>query len=155
MPAMPTALSSPPIVVGISVTNSAPSTIGSSVTPENAPKPVKVTTAIRKTSVSPASRTASASSLGVLRRSAPSTIAIMRSRKDEPGWEVTLTLSQSETTVVPPVTAERSPPLSRITGADSPVIAASLTEATPSTISPSAGMTSPASTSTISPGASS
>ncbi len=35
MPAMPTALSRPPIVVGISVTNrSAPSTIGSSVIPE-------------------------------------------------------------------------------------------------------------------------
>ena len=61
------------------------------------------------------------------------------------------TLIQSETTVVPPVTAERSPPLSRITGALSPVIAASLTLATPSTISPSAGTTSPASTRTISP----
>ena len=62
------------------------------------------------------------------------------------------TLIQSETTVVPPVTAERSPPLSRITGADSPVMADSLTEATPSTISPSAGTMSPASTSTTSPG---
>ena len=45
---------------------------------------------------------------------------------------------------VPPVTAERSPPASRITGADSPVIADSSTEPTPSMISPSAGMTSPA-----------
>ena len=35
-------------------------------------------------------------------------------------------------TRVPAVTAERSPPASRITGALSPVIAASLTEATPS-----------------------
>ena len=52
---------------------------------------------------------------------------------------------------MPPVTAERSPPLSRMTGADSPVIAASLTEATPSITSPSLGMRSPASTSTISP----
>ena len=33
------------------------------------------------------------------------------------------TLIQSDRTVVPPVTAERSPPASRITGADSPVIA--------------------------------
>ena len=44
---------------------------------------------------------------------------------------------QSDRTCVPPVTAERSPPDSRMTGADSPVIAASLTEATPSTTSPS------------------
>ena len=41
---------------------------------------------------------------------------------------------------MPPVTAERSPPLSRMTGADSPVMAASLTEATPSITSPSAGI---------------
>ena len=52
---------------------------------------------------------------------------------------------------MPPVTAERSPPASRITGADSPVIADSSTEPTPSMISPSAGMTSPASTTTTSP----
>ena len=52
---------------------------------------------------------------------------------------------------MPPVTAERSPPASRITGADSPVIADSLTEATPSMISPSPGIMSPASTSTTSP----
>jgi len=43
------------------------------------------------------------------------------------------------------------PPASRITGALSPVIADSSTEATPSTISPSAGITSPASTRTRSP----
>ena len=49
------------------------------------------------------------------------------------------TLIQSEITCVPPVTADRSPPLSRITGADSPVIAASSTEATPSMTSPSPG----------------
>ena len=62
------------------------------------------------------------------------------------------TLIQSESTWVPPVTAERSPPDSRMTGADSPVIAASLTEATPSITSPSEGMKSPASTITTSPG---
>ena len=61
------------------------------------------------------------------------------------------TLIQSESTCVPPVTAERSPPDSRMTGADSPVIAASLTEAMPSITSPSDGMMSPASTSTTSP----
>lgn len=151
MPAMPTADNSPPIVVGIRVMNSAPSTIGESWTPENLPSPSKVVTAIRKIRVRPASSTARAISLGVLRRSAPSTMAIMRSRKVCPASEVIRTLIQSETTVVPPVTAERSPPLSRITGADSPVMAASLTEATPSMISPSAGITSPASTRTISP----
>ncbi len=64
------------------------------------------------------------------------------------------TMIQSESTVVPPVTAERSPPASRMTGADSPVIADSLTDATPSMISPSPGMMpppTPASTSTMSP----
>ena len=52
---------------------------------------------------------------------------------------------------MPPVTAERSPPDSRITGADSPVIADSSTEPTPSITSPSAGIISPASTITTSP----
>ena len=55
-------------------------------------------------------------------------------------------LIQSEITFVPPVTAERSPPDSRITGALSPVMADSSTDATPSTISPSPGMNSPART---------
>ena len=100
----------------------------------------------------PASRMLRAISLGVFCRSAPSTSAIMRSRKEEPCADVILTTIQSEITVVPPVTAERSPPASRITGADSPVMAASLTEATPSMTSPSPGIMSPASTSTISPG---
>ena len=53
--------------------------------------------------------------------------------------------------MVPPVTAERSPPDSRMTGADSPVMADSSTEAMPSTISPSEGMRSPASQTTRSP----
>ena len=101
--------------------------------------------------VMPASRMLSAISLGVFCRSAPSTRAIMRSRKVEPGCAVMRTLIQSEITWVPPVTAERSPPASRMTGADSPVMAASLTEATPSITSPSDGMRSPASTSTTSP----
>ena len=69
-----------------------------------------------------------------------------------PAPAVMRTTIQSEMTSVPPVTAERSPPTSRITGADSPVIAASFTEATPSITSPSDGMRSPASTKTTSPG---
>ncbi len=51
---------------------------------------------------------------------------------------------RSLVTRVPPVTALRSPPLSRMTGADSPVIADSSTVAMPSTISPSAAISSPA-----------
>ena len=54
------------------------------------------------------------------------------------------TTISSDSTRVPPVTAERSPPDSRITGADSPVIADSSTVAMPSTTSPSLGITSPA-----------
>ena len=101
--------------------------------------------------VSAASRMSSAISFGVFWRFAPSTIAIMRSRKVSPGFAVMRTTSQSERTRVPPVTALRSPPLSRMTGALSPVIALSSTEATPSTTSPSPGMKSPASTRTTSP----
>ena len=111
-----------------------------------------VTIANRKMSVMPASRMESAISFGVFCRLAPSTSEIMRSRNDEPGPAVILTLIQSLSTRVPPVTAERSPPASRITGADSPVIADSSTEATPCATSPSPGMRSPASTSTMSPG---
>src|SRR6185437_456090 len=63
-----------------------------------------------------------------------------------PGLEVIRTTIRSDSTVVPPVTADRSPPDSLITGADSPVMADSSTAATPSTTSPSPGMTWPAST---------
>ncbi len=58
---------------------------------------------------------------------------------------------RSDSTRVPPVTPERSPPASRMTGADSPVMADSSTDATPSMISPSPGITWPASTTTRSP----
>ncbi len=101
--------------------------------------------------VRPTSNSVSAISLGVFCRSAPSTSAIMRSRNPCPGLTVTCTLIRSEMTRVPAVTAERSPPASRITGADSPVMAASLTDATPATTSPSDGIRSPVSTSTTSP----
>ncbi|MDT4881431.1 hypothetical protein FQZ97_1172910 [compost metagenome] len=89
-------------------------------------------------------------SFGVFCRLAPSTRAIMRSRVDSPGLLVMRTTSQSETSRVLPVTAERSPPDSRITGADSPVMAASLTAAMPSITSPSPGIISPATTRTTS-----
>src|SRR5499427_652785 len=105
--------------------------------------------------VSPASRMLRAISFGVFWRTAPSTSEIMRSRKVEPCAAVMRTLIQSESTLVPPVTAERSPPLSRMTGADSPVMADSSTEAMPSMTSPSLGMKSPASTRTMSPALSS
>ena len=101
--------------------------------------------------VSATSRMVSAISFGVFLRLAPSTMAIMRSRKDSPGLTPTRTTSQSESTRVPPVTEAKSPPDSRITGADSPVMALSSTEATPSMTSPSSGITSPASTSTTAP----
>ncbi len=67
--------------------------------------------------VRPASRMSSAISFGVLARDAPSTSAIMRSMKVLPGAAVMRTSRLSETTWVPPVTAERSPPASRMTGA--------------------------------------
>src|ERR1019366_6576368 len=111
----------------------------------------KVITASRKMIVRPAKRMFRAISLGVFCRSAPSTRAIMRSRKVSPGFDVTFTLIWSESTRVPPVTAERSPPDSRMTGADSPVMADSSTEATPTIISPSDGTNSPADTRTTSP----
>ena len=61
------------------------------------------------TSVRPARKIFSAISLGVFCRSAPSTRAIMRSRKDSPGLAVMRTTMRSDNTFVPPVTAERSP----------------------------------------------
>ena len=71
--------------------------------------------------------------------------------KLSPGFWVISTTIRSDSTRVPPVTELRSPPHSRITGADSPVIADSSTLAMPSTTSPSPGMTSPASQTTRSP----
>ena len=101
-----------------------------------------------KMMVSAASRMFSAISFGVFCRLAPSTRAIIRSMNVSPGLEVIFTTIRSDSTVVPPVTADRSPPDSRMTGADSPVIADSSTDATPSITSPSPGMCSPASTTT-------
>ncbi len=157
MPATPTADSRPPMVVGIKQTSSATrAVIDTTVPAPTAPtlnteygNSVAVTT--RNTRVSATSRIVSAISFGVFWRLAASTMLIMRSRKDSPGLTVMRTTSQSDSTRVPPVTAEKSPPASRTTGADSPVIALSSTEATPSITSPSSGITSCVSTSTTSP----
>ena len=110
----------------------------------------KVTVASRKMIVSTARRVLRAISFGVFWRLAPSTSAIIRSRKVSPGRAVMRTTIWSDRTRVPPVTAERSPPASRMTGADSPVMADSSTEAMPSMISPSDGIISPADTTTTS-----
>ena len=154
MPAMPIADSRPPIVVGIRHTSSATSTVIVIGSPWPAACTLyseygsSVAQASRKISVNLASRMVSAISFGVLRRVAPSTMAIMRSRKLSPGLLLMRTMIQSDSTRVPPVTELRSPPDSRMTGADSPVIALSSTVAAPSMISPSPGMNSPALTMT-------
>src|SRR5215471_6536731 len=157
MPAMPMAESSPPIVVGIRHTSSETSTVTVGASPVPLALTLKIangcrlTTASKNTSVRPAITILRAISLGVFCRSAPSTRAIIRSRNVSPGFEVIFTLIQSLSTFVPPVTALRSPPDSRITGALSPVIADSSTLAMPSMTSPSPGMISSASTRTMSP----
>ena len=155
MPAIPIAESSAPIVVGISATSSEIKLVSEIGVWANSPNGRSVATTIMKISVRPASRMLSAISFGVLRRAAPSTRLIIRSRNDWPGSWVISTTILSERTRVPPVTALRSPPDSRITGADSPVIADSSTEAMPSITVPSPGISSPASTTTTSPLASS
>ena len=151
MPAMPMALSKPPIVVGIRQTSKAVRTTTEISIPEYMAYGAIVATEKIKIILMPTSKMVNAISLGVFCLLAPSTSAIIRSRKVSPGFAVIFTLIQSESTRVPPVTEDLSPPASRITGADSPVTALSSTEAIPSMISPSPGMKSPASTSTISP----
>ncbi len=115
------------------------------------PKAFSDINTIRKMIVSAESKIVSAISFGVFWRLAPSTKPIMRSRNVSPGLEVMRILISSERTRVPPVTALRSPPPSRTTGADSPVMADSSTVAAPSMISPSPGISSPALTMTRSP----
>ena len=146
IPAMPMAESNPPMVVGIRHTSSETST----ATVGAVPLPTRriaylayggsVATANRKISVKPAIRMFRAISFGVFCRTAPSTRAIMRSRNVSPGFDVMRILMWSDKTFVPPVTALRSPPDSRITGALSPVITDSSTLAMPSITSPSPGI---------------
>jgi len=128
MPATPMADNNPAIVVGIRQTSRATSTVivtgepafaASTLNSENGSR---VTVTPRKMIVSATKRMVRAISLGVFWRLAPSTIAIMRSMNASPGLTDTRTTSQSDSTVVPPVTALKSPPDSRMTGADSPVM---------------------------------
>ncbi len=152
IPAMPMADSNPPIVVGIRQTNNATSTVMVTGCPCPAAWALKIENGSsvvhtpKKTIVKLDSRMFRAISLGVFWRLAPSTRLIIWSRKPLPGSVVTRTISQSESRRVPPVTALRSPPASRTTGALSPVTALSSTEAMPTRISPSTGKISPAST---------
>ena len=108
-------------------------------------------TTMRKISVSAERTSVRASSFGVRCRIAPSTSAIILSRNDSPPAPVIRTVMLSEITSVPPTTPDRSPPDSRMTGADSPVIADSSIDAMPVMISPSPGMIWPALTTTPSP----
>ena len=157
MPATPTAESSPPIVVGIRHTSSAISAVRLTTVPAPAAPTLKiengsnVTVTTKNTIVSATSKMVRAISFGVLARLAPSTMLIMRSKNDSPGLTVMRTTSQSDSTRVPPVTDEKSPPDSRTTGADSPVMALSSTVATPSITSPSSAIMSPVSIKMTSP----
>ncbi len=151
MPAMPMALNNPPIVVGIRHTKSETSAAMVTVAFAYPAKGCSVTHTMMNTSVKPASRMVSAISFGVFWRLAPSTSAIMRSRKLSPGSLVTRTFTRSLSTFVPPVTELLSPPASRITGALSPVMALSSMVARPSMISPSVAIRSPASQTNTSP----
>ncbi len=146
MPATPIADSRPPMVVGMRHTSSAIRAVMVMGVPSLATATLyweygsRVAVANRNTSVRATNRMVSAISFGVFWRLALSTIAIMRSMNVSPGLAITRTTIQSERSRVPPVTEEKSPPDSRITGADSPVMALSSTEAAPSSTSPSAGM---------------
>ena len=157
MPATPTADNRPPMVVGIRQTSKATSAVRLTTVPAPAAPTLKiengnkVTVTTKNTIVKATSKIVRAISLGVLARLAPSTMLIMRSRNDSPGLTEIRTTSQSDSTRVPPVTDEKSPPDSRTTGADSPVMALSSTVATPSMTSPSSGIMSPVSMKTTSP----
>ena len=145
IPAIPMALNKPPIVVGIRHTNNEMNAAIVMGVLAYSPKGLSVTHTIMKMSVKPASKIVKAISLGVFCLDAPSTRAIILSKKPSPGSVVTRTFIWSLRTFVPPVTEDLSPPLSLITGALSPVIALSSMVAIPSIISPSIGMVSPAS----------
>ncbi len=157
IPAMPMAESNAPMVVGARQTNNATKEVmeeGFRTPSSLALNPEYVYNDMvtkRKMIDSATSRICSAISLGVFLRVAPSTMAIILSRKLCPGSWVTRTTRKSDRTLVPPVTALRSPPASLITGADSPVMALSSTDAAPWTTSPSAGIISPSLTMKKSP----
>ena len=154
IPAIPIGLRRPPIVEGMKLMKSAVRKVKLRGAPTPERDTVKSDTgrseavSRRYTTVSAMRRTESEVSLGVGLRSAPSTMRIMRSTKPPPLAMLGRTTSQSERTVVPLVTLAKSPPDSRMTGADSPVTADSSTDATPATTSPSQGTTSPGRTRT-------
>ena len=114
MPAMPMAESSAPMVVGARQTNSATRlviVVGLAMSASVAPKPLNVNNDIvtsRNTMVSATSRICRAISLGVRLRDAAWTVEIIWSKKLLPRSCVTRITSQSESTVVPPVTPEQS-----------------------------------------------
>ncbi len=152
MPAMPMAESRPPMVVGMRHTSRATRTTIPSGAPEYSPKGRRVAVANRKTMVSPDRRIESAISFGVRCRFAPSTRAIIRSRNVSPGLAVMQMVRVSLVIVVPPVTLLlMSVPGSLRTAADSPVMTASLTYATPAMTSPSPAIVSPSRTTMTSP----
>src|SRR5690606_35651173 len=115
IPATPTADNKAPIVVGIRHTNKAIRAVIETGEPwpvstvAKLEKGNKVTQTSRKISVRATSKIFKAISLGVPPRLAPSTIAIMRSRKASPGLAVTCLTIQSDRTRVPPVTEQKSP----------------------------------------------
>ena len=92
MPAIPIALSNPPMVVGIRQTNKEMSAAMLTVAFAYMAKGCNVTQTMMKMSVKPASRIVRAISFGVFWRLAPSTKAIMRSKKLLPGSPVTFTV---------------------------------------------------------------
>ncbi len=116
---MPIAESSAPMVVGMRQTSSAISTAmrrrGAASRPPSGSSASTTTQEddrqARRAGCSARSRWASSAA------TAPSTSAIIRSTNVSPGLDVIRTTIRSESTRVPPVTALRSPPDSRTTGA--------------------------------------
>ena len=141
MPAMPIADSSPPIVVGIRHTSSATSTMidcsASRVDRERLQRDDREQEDEREPGEQDVRARSRSGSSGARR---PRRARSSGRGTSRPGSAVMRTTISSDSTRVPPVTAERSPPDSRMTGADSPVMADSSTLAMPSTTSPSLGI---------------
>ena len=126
MPAMPMAESSPPMVVGIRQTSSEINTVivGGDAGACRADAVDRVglqgDDGQQEDDGQAGQQDRERDLVGRLLPLAPSTSAIIRSMKVSPGLEVIWITIRSDSTFVPPVTALRSPPLSRMTGADSP-----------------------------------
>ena len=103
---MPMAESRPPMVVGMRHTSSATTAVRRQrARRSRAPAAPASRRRTGRRWSGPTSRMWRAISLGVFCRAAPSTRAIIRSRKDSPGLAVMRTTMRSESTLVPPVTA--------------------------------------------------